>query len=226
MKNTVKNLLKCFVVFIVALVLGIGTAIWAIVSPPKNLTANNGPWRTNLAVGSPQNGMYLRATVSLMGLFALNRSETIYFVAEADGDGKSLHSGCDYRVEGSDLDARWWSITLYGRDTMLIPNEQERYSYNGGNVEHDESGKFVIVVDGRPGPGYDWVGDIEFSRDSKHIAYRAKAQDRWVVALDGQPDPQYDRILCGPVFRRDGPLEFLAMRHKTVYRVKQHLSRN
>jgi len=141
-----KPLLKGLLAFVVALILGLGSAVAVVVHLPKNLTVNNGPWQTNLAVGSAQSGMYMRATVALAGLFALNKSETIYFLARTDDDGLPLRSRCEYIVEGGDLNARWWSITLYGWDCYLIPNEAGRHSYNGKNIGRETDDRFRIHV--------------------------------------------------------------------------------
>ena len=151
-----KLFIKLTAVLFFALVLGLGSALLVVTSPPKKLTLDNGPWLTNLAVGSAQSGLYMKAGVALYGLFALNNSETIYFVAKKDGAGKTLRSNCDYRIEGRDLQARWWSITLYGADTFLIPNNENRFSYNGGNVLREPDGSFIIHVSSQPKQG-NWL---------------------------------------------------------------------
>ena len=143
--------MKCFLKFavsvLVALVLGVGSALWAINSPPggKNDVAN-GPWRTNLAIGSSNAGMYIRALVARTGLFALNRSETLYFIAAVDDEGDRLHSNCDYRIEGRDIQTRWWSITAYGADHFLIANEKNRYAFNGHDVMRAADGTYRIIL--------------------------------------------------------------------------------
>jgi hypothetical protein len=116
-----KLFLKIIASVLIALALGLGSAIWAINSPPgENYNVVNGAWRTNLAIGSSRAGMYIRALVARTGLFALNKSETIYFIADTDDDGEPLHSSCDYRIEGKDIETRWWSITAYGEDHFLL----------------------------------------------------------------------------------------------------------
>src|SRR5262249_5932959 len=79
-------------------------------------------------------------------LLALRSSEALYFIASVDADGRRLRSSCDYRIEGRDPPARWWSITLYADDMFLIPNRLARYSYGGSNVMREPDGHFVIHV--------------------------------------------------------------------------------
>jgi hypothetical protein len=142
---------------LVALFLGIGSALWLVKFLPIDKSqVVNGPWRTSLSVGSPQAGMYLRAWVALNGLFALNKTETVYFSASTDEDGQSLRSGCDYRVEGSDIAARWWSITVYGADNFLIPNTAMRYAFNGRDVSKNAAGRYTISLSSTPRPG-NWL---------------------------------------------------------------------
>lgn len=105
-----------------------------------------GPWKTSTNIGSAQADPYTRARVAIGGLLALNRSETIYFTAADDDAGDALHVSCTYKVTGSNLPARWWSITLYGEDHYLVPNPQDRYSYGGETVVSGEDGSFVIAV--------------------------------------------------------------------------------
>jgi hypothetical protein len=69
---------------VIALTLGISFVPWAINSSPGGkYDVTNGLWRTNLALGSSQAGLYVRALVARTGLFALNRSETIYFIIQS-----------------------------------------------------------------------------------------------------------------------------------------------
>ncbi|MEW6261998.1 MAG: DUF1214 domain-containing protein [Thermodesulfobacteriota bacterium] len=139
-----------------ALILGLGSAVWAVNSVAQRTWVKNGAWHIDLAVGSSEADLYTRAAVARSGLFALNKSETIYFVTSTDDEGRSLSSECDYRVEGRDLEARWWSITLYGADYFLIPNEQKKYSYNWRNVERQPDGGYVIHVSPTPKKG-NWI---------------------------------------------------------------------
>ena len=150
------KILKILLCMVIALTLGIGSAFWAIGSTSRKSWAQNGVWRVNLAIGSAELGMYSRAAVAYAGLFAMQKSEAIYFSATTDENGQALQSNCDYRIEGTDPDARWWSITLYGSDYFLIPNDQNRYSYNGGNLSRRPDGNYRIWISNSPRQG-NWI---------------------------------------------------------------------
>lgn len=150
------NLFKILLSVVIALILGIGSAFWAIRNTSQAGWLPNGAWRVNPAIGSEELGMYSRAAVALGGLFAMQKSEAIYFVAYTDDEGRPLQSNCDYRIEGTDLDSRWWSITLYGSDFFLIPNNQNRYSYNGGNLIREPDGSYRIWISNSARQG-NWI---------------------------------------------------------------------
>ena len=84
---------------------------------------SDGPWSTSLDTGSSEGGPYLRARIAVHGLLALSREETVYYSALRDSDGADLVGNCSYRLEGRDPPTRWWSITAYGADDFLIPND-------------------------------------------------------------------------------------------------------
>jgi dipeptidyl aminopeptidase/acylaminoacyl peptidase len=85
------------------------------------------------------------------------------------------------------------------------------------------SNKWFVVVDGQAGPEHDGIRDITFSLDGKHVAYGARRSkwlvNKWFVVVDSQPGPEYDGIMCGPVFLKDGIVEYIAMKGGFLYRV-------
>ena len=147
-RKTIRRISKYLLVIVVALVLGVGSVLLGLGFMTEKDLIRNGEWYTGLTYGSEQAGMYTRAAVAIVALFALDRSEVIYYTADTDDAGQLLKSSCDYRIEGSSLDpyTSWWSITVYGGDNFLIPNEQNRYSYTNKNIEHDADGNFTIFL--------------------------------------------------------------------------------
>ena len=151
-----RTVFKISLCAVIALILGIGSALWTIRVTSQTAWLQNGAWRVNMAIGSEALGMYSRAAVAFGGLFAMQKSEAIYFSASKDEEGRPLSSNCDYRIEGTDLDSRWWSITLYGSDYFLIPNNQNRYSYNGANLIREPDGSYRIWISNSARQG-NWI---------------------------------------------------------------------
>lgn len=141
------TLLRFVGAVVVAIALGLGSAYYAAFHMPSGDGAVvNGPWRTNLTTGGANADMYTRAFVALTGLLALNKDETIYFNATTDSAGEALDGKCSYRVEGTDPDTRWWSITAYASDNFLIDSPSHRYAVSKTNVTRAQDGAFVIRV--------------------------------------------------------------------------------
>jgi hypothetical protein len=156
---------RALIVLAVGLVLGLG-ATWFTVIRGNSMggAVADGPWRTSLGIGSSDGNMYLRASVAVHGLLALNRNETMYYTATTDSNGVALNGHCSYRIRGFDPKTRWWSITAYASDDYLIPNQAHRYSVSKNSVARDPDGSFSAVAS-RANGGENWipVADAPFS---------------------------------------------------------------
>ena len=144
-----KNVAIGVALYCAAVVAGVGSAWWVLKQAPwMRHIVQVGAWQTDLTVGGPSANMYLRAWVALNGLLVLERSETMYFVANKDDTGRPLRSRCTYRVEGVEPKARWWSITAYADDMFLFDAPQGHYSLNGSTARLDRNGRFALTTGG------------------------------------------------------------------------------
>jgi hypothetical protein len=128
----------------------------------------NGAWESDLRIGSAASDMWLRAQIALCCVLALNRAETIYLDARSDSAGEPLDGKCTYRLEGRDLDARWWSITTYAADNFLIPNARNKYSVSKTNLDWSADNSWVARAAPEPVDG-NW---LPTSRDGFIITMR------------------------------------------------------
>jgi hypothetical protein len=144
-----------FTMLLAGLLLGVGSA-WYAISAGATSGESFGPWEINPLVGSAAAGPWDRARVARHALLGLTREEAVYYVASRDSEGRPLSADATYRVRGGGIPARWWSITAYGSDYFLIPNEQGRYSFNSETVSRDDDGGFAFVISRTPRPG-DWL---------------------------------------------------------------------
>lgn len=133
---------RLFLSLAAAAALGLGSAYWAVTRAGGEVA--NGPWTTNLTTGGSDADAYTRANVAIAGLLALNKHETIYYTARKDSAGAPLDGTCAYRIEGRDPDARWWSITVYGRDHFLLDTPSRRYAVSKTSVVRGADGTFVV----------------------------------------------------------------------------------
>ena len=146
-----KNRVYFILLLLLGLVLGAVLASRAIqaAGQNKNLVLRNAEWGYFASMDLAENDLQ-RAFIGRIGLFALQDSEAIYFIANQDNEGKPLNADSQYLIEGQALDAAYWSITLYGEDHFLIPNEEKRFSYNQVNVQYKDSlkGRYQIQLGG------------------------------------------------------------------------------
>lgn len=151
------RILKVLGVLAAGTLLGLG-ATWLTVVRGGSMgdAVQDGAWHTSLDTGSDEAGLYLRASVAVHGLLALNRSETMYYGATTDSNGVALDGKCTYRVRGTDPKTRWWSITAYAPDDYLIPNEAHRYAVSKNSVSRDPDGSFSVMVS-RENGGENWI---------------------------------------------------------------------
>ena len=136
------------VLSVILMVRTIGTGLGA-------MSVQNSNWVTNVSTGSADAGVMLKATIAIGGLLASTRENSMYYRLDSVA-GEPLSVDCRYRIEGDEYDADWWSITAYGWDNYLIPNEQKRYSFNNENILRREDGSWVVHVALQEQPG-NWL---------------------------------------------------------------------
>ena len=131
--------------YALALSAGLASAwLWLTRVGPSGVDA--GVWRVNLLAGSPNADAYTRARVALGALLALDRRETLYYIARTDERGEPLRANCRYRLNGPVPAARWWSVTAYDQDFFLFENAARRYSVNVDTAPRDAAGHMVFDV--------------------------------------------------------------------------------
>jgi hypothetical protein len=146
------------VLYLGAVLVGLGSAWWVLKkSPFFQQAVQVGAWKANLLAGSTDAGMYTRAAVALNAFLALDRTETMYFMATQDDAGQALRSQCKYRVEGVPPAARWWSITAYADDLFLFDAPNQQHSLNGSTAQLDAQGRFVLQTGPQPVGGAHWL---------------------------------------------------------------------
>src|SRR4051812_3300826 len=123
---------------VLGVLIGAGGAVWSIRIGALGSADTMGAWTTGKDFGSAQASAYTRAVVALRGLLALPASEARYYNAAVDSEGHSLEGRCRYRVLGSGLPTRWWSLTLYDTKGYLVANQPGIYSVNSAGMPSAE----------------------------------------------------------------------------------------
>ncbi|RDV06211.1 DUF1214 domain-containing protein [Sphingorhabdus pulchriflava] len=128
-------------------------AVHQVRSADLGRQVTNGPWSTNTDNGTKDATALSRARVALFGLLALPAKEAMYFQARTDSDGAPLKGNCTYTVQGGEIDARWWSITLYRGEGWLVKNAANRWSVGGNAPVRDAGGNWSFTVSPKKADG-------------------------------------------------------------------------
>lgn len=158
-KGTLAGLRWAIATFAVllGLVAGGATSLWQ--SGPTNAQIGQRTrvvdrhWMTDLDIGSEDAGMVLRARTARKGLYALKRSEAVYYTRSDDNSGRRFDAACTYRLSGGALPAAWWSITLYDEAQFLARNGNDAASVNSETLPTVRRSWEVVVGAEPPSDG-------------------------------------------------------------------------
>lgn len=180
---------------VIALMAGAGSGAVMILNGEQIGQSSHDHWLGNRGVGSTRADPWTRAIIARIGLLALNRSETIYFTRYRDSEGRPFNAACTYEVSGTDLPARWWSVTIYGDDDFLPLNEDGAYSVDATRAVRDASGRWrariAAASDGAP----NWIS----SRAAGAFNLSLRLYNPSRTALDDEatiPFPAVRRLGC------------------------------
>lgn len=139
-----RTLLSLVAVFVIALLLGIGSASYMTEHGIPPTTSRIGPWASWMNEGNPSADPYTKAHLARSGRLPLTSTTARYFLARTDSEGDELTSACEYSIEGAALNARWWSIAVYDEHGSVIENPSRRYSFNSDEAIRRSDGTYRI----------------------------------------------------------------------------------
>ncbi len=148
-----------------ALALGFAATVFALQGDPGFGAVRFGPWTTWPQLGGPDIDPYARAVAAVDGLLPLGANEGETFIAQADDHGAPLNSRCDYRISGSAIPARYWTLTAYDVDGRLRANASGRYGLTSAALLRSADGGFSIAA-AREARSGNWLPLGEKSRFS------------------------------------------------------------
>jgi hypothetical protein len=122
----------------VAIVIGIGTAVYSIATWKNSSQQNLGNWQT---IGKDKDvntaDLLSIAQISVFATYPLTKKEVIYLNTSNDSEGNPIDPKYDYTINGKKFNAGYWSITAYDQDGFLIANPIKKYSYNFEDVKYE-----------------------------------------------------------------------------------------
>ena len=125
-----------------------GVTIGAWTAWPKNGTAGIDP--------------YARAMIARNGELPVGSGDGVSFYARTDDAGQPLDGRCDVLVSGITPPARFWTMTLYDPEGLLVANSMRRHGFTSQEIVRKADGNFDIAIAPRARPG-NWLptGGIE-----------------------------------------------------------------
>jgi hypothetical protein len=145
-------------VIVICAALGLGFAATAIAlsGEPGFDRVRLGPWTSWPHLGGPDIDPYERAGAAVDGLAPIGANEGLAFLASVDDLGDPLDSRCSYRISGSDLPARLWTLAVYRVDGRPQRNLADRRGLTSAGLLRAGNGDFVIEAARQARPG-NWL---------------------------------------------------------------------
>jgi hypothetical protein len=184
--------------FVVALMLGIGSAWYTIERGTLLTTAKVGPWSGWVTEGNPNADPYTKAHVARSGRLPLSSTVARYFTARTDSSGWALSSSCEYVIEGGPINARWWSLAVYDEYGGLIDNPSARYSFNSEEMLRHADGSYRVFLSRQARPE-NWLpsGTADQNLVLMLRVYNPRETDAAGVGLvPGERLPKIERKSC------------------------------
>ena len=141
-----KRWMRYLICGVLGVLIGAGAAAWSIRIGALGSADAIGPWTTGKDLGTAQASAYTRAVVALRGLLALPATEARYYNAAVDSSGHPLEGRCRYRIVGTGLPSKWWSLTLYDREGYLVANKPGLYSIGSAGLPSAEQANWTVIV--------------------------------------------------------------------------------
>lgn len=180
----------------IMLIGGLGSS-WYMVEAGSRLTTRAiGPWVMWTSAAKTDADPYTRAHFARAGTLPLSTEVAQTYLARLDSEGQKLHSSCEYVVEGRDLPASWWSLSVFDDRGRLISNPAQRYAFTSETIAKGPDGAFVVSLarDARPA---NWLPTSGAGRLSLMLTVLdARGQTQTAGAATEPALPSIRRVAC------------------------------
>ena len=131
---------------LVAVVIGVATAWYAVEQGYQFGGVTVGAWKSRPQAGSPTADPYSLAMLARTGEVPLGAGEGLAFTAETDSAGEPLSGQCTYRIVGQTPAARLWTLTAYDLSGRLMINTARRLGFHSREIVRRGDGSFDVAV--------------------------------------------------------------------------------
>lgn len=146
----------------VAAAIGLGATWLALTEGTAYGGVSIGAWTAWPKNGTPGIDPYARAMVARSGELPIGSGDGVSFYARSDDQQHPLDGRCDVILSGITPQARYWTITLYNPQGLLVANSLDRHGFTSQEIIRRSDGSFDITVGPRARPG-NWLptGGVE-----------------------------------------------------------------
>ncbi|MGL4439653.1 MAG: DUF1214 domain-containing protein [Bosea sp. (in: a-proteobacteria)] len=134
-----------FVLVLSSLIVGIGSGWMLLGERPPFGAVHLGPWQSFPRMGSSDVDPYGRAILARGPHLPLAAGEGIQLVAQSDSTAAALDARCSYRIIGSTLPSRGWTMTVADTANRALSGPQAA-ALSDADVVTDETGQLVITA--------------------------------------------------------------------------------
>jgi hypothetical protein len=126
-------------------------------------TVRNGSWMTRLDLAQSNTPPLIRAYIARIGIAANQAEEALYWNAYTDNMGHPLDGSHSYDVHFKSRppvqDTGFWSLTVYDKDSYLVPNKEKRYAVGDRSpITKNHDGSFIIHISShKPNNADNWL---------------------------------------------------------------------
>ena len=144
------------IVVFAALGLGIAATAFALRSEPGFADVRLGPWTTWPHLGAAEIDPYERAVVASAVSRRWASTKACCSSPASTSPARRSNSRCAYRIAGTDLPARLWTLAAYRADGRPAPNVADRQGLTSAGLLRASGGDFVIEAARQARPG-NWL---------------------------------------------------------------------
>ncbi|KAH8888086.1 hypothetical protein GQ53DRAFT_654934 [Thozetella sp. PMI_491] len=140
-----------------AAVAAVNASITAFRSQPGTVNNHGNNWTSNTVIGKYDSYYQMRYYIAFRGYLALTNEQTTYPSYPNIVLNASQAALFSFNVKPKITSRGFWSLTVYGEDQYLIPNDLSRYSIgdrsnmtlsNGQPLASENDGPFQILMQG------------------------------------------------------------------------------
>ena len=146
----------------VAAAVGLGATWLALNEGTAYGGVSIGAWTAWPKNGTPGIDPYARAMVARSGELPIGSGDGVSFYARNDDGRHPLDGRCDVVLSGITPQARYWTVTLYNPQGLLVANSLDRHGFTSQEIIRRSDGSFEITAGPRARPG-NWLptGGVE-----------------------------------------------------------------